>query len=120
MTFIARVTAVELIAALTRRERGGSLTPAEATVARNAFRLDLTNDYLVVELTSGLAQGAMDLAETYGLRGYDAVQLASAREVNAQFVTVGLPPVTLLSADAELNAAALAEGLPVEDPNAHP
>jgi len=28
--------------------------------------------------------------------------------------------MTLLSADAELNTAALAEGLSVDDPNSHP
>jgi hypothetical protein len=31
-----------------------------------------------------------------------------------------LTPLTLLSADGELNAAATAEGLAVDDPNAHP
>jgi len=31
-----------------------------------------------------------------------------------------LPSLTLLSADVDLNAAALAEGLAVDDPNSHP
>jgi hypothetical protein len=31
-----------------------------------------------------------------------------------------MPDLTLVSADAELNAAARAEGLLVEDPNVHP
>ena len=41
-TFIVRVTAVELIAAITRRERSGSLTSADAATARAAFQTDLT------------------------------------------------------------------------------
>jgi hypothetical protein len=32
----------------------------------------------------------------------------------------GLPPVTFISADQELNAAATAEGLAVDDPTTHP
>jgi hypothetical protein len=49
--FIARVTTVEIIAAVTRRERGGSLTPADATTARATFRTDLAQEYQVVEVT---------------------------------------------------------------------
>jgi hypothetical protein len=61
----------------------------------------------------------MLLAETHGLRGYDAMQLATALEVNTLRIVSGLPPLTLVSADVELNAAAIAEGLTVEDPNAY-
>ena len=53
--------------------------------------------------------------ETYALRGYDAVQLAAALEVWAQ-----IPTTILISGDGDLNAAATAEGMPVEDPNTHP
>jgi hypothetical protein len=43
------------------------------------------------------------------------VQLAAVLEIHATD-----PSMTLLSADAELNTAALAEGLSVDDPNSHP
>jgi hypothetical protein len=43
------------------------------------------------------------------------VQLAAALEIHATDASL-----TLLSADAELNTAATAEGLSVEDPNSHP
>jgi hypothetical protein len=55
------------------------------------------------------------LARSHALRGYDAVQLAAAIEIHATD-----PSVTLLSANAELNTAALALGLLVDDPNNHP
>ena len=119
-TFLVRMTIVELIAAITRRERGGSLTPVEADTARAAFRADLTAEYQVVEVTEALLVRATELAEAQGLRAYDAVQLAAALEVNALCVTSGLPPLTFICADAELNAVATAEGLLTEDPNAHP
>jgi uncharacterized protein len=58
---------------------------------------------------------AASLARRHGLRGYDAVQLAAALEVHAN-----VPSLTLLSADANLNSAATAEGLSVDDHNSHP
>ena len=71
-------------------------------------------------MTATLLNRAMTLAEIHGLRGYDAVQLAAACEVNAFYAAHGLRPLTLVSADSELNTAATGEGLPVDDPNAHP
>jgi uncharacterized protein len=47
-TFIVRVAAVELIAAVTRRERAGSISATDATTARTAFERDLDSEYQVV------------------------------------------------------------------------
>jgi hypothetical protein len=58
----------------------------------------------------------MTLAENHALRAFDAVQLAAALRVQAGYVAVG-ETLTLVSADTDLNTAALAEGLLVEDPN---
>jgi hypothetical protein len=49
--YVVRVTAVEIIAAITRRERGGTLTPTDAAAARQAFRSDLATAYQVIEVT---------------------------------------------------------------------
>jgi hypothetical protein len=62
----------------------------------------------------------MALAETHALRGYDAVQCATAVLVHTERVALGMPPLTLVSADTALNTAAAAEGLLVEDPNTYP
>ncbi len=117
---IAHITAVELIAAFARRERGGSLTPIDATAACADFRTHLADEYQIVDVSGSIINRAMLLAETYGLRGYDAVQLTAALDTNERFLAAGQPPIILVSADAELNTAALAEGMSVEDPNAHP
>ena len=117
--YVVRVTAVEIIAAITRRERGGTLTPTDAA-ARHTFRSDLATAYQVIEVTPTLVDRAMLLAEKHGLRGYDAIQLAASFEMHVRYVAAGLPAVTCVSADTGLNAAAIAEGLPVDDPNAHP
>jgi hypothetical protein len=59
----------------------------------------------------------MVLAETYGLRGYDAIQLAAGCTVNTLCIFSGLAPIVFVSADNELNVAASNEGLIVENPN---
>ena len=62
---------------------------------------------------------AMTLAETHALRGYDALQLAVAVEVNALSVQSGLSPMIFVAADDDLNAAARGEGMIVQNPAAH-
>jgi len=47
---------------------------ADASAACLLFRNDLPHDYEIVEMTETLLKRAMTLAETHGLRGYDAVQ----------------------------------------------
>ena len=73
-----------------------------------------------IELTPSVIQRAMSVAETHGLRGYDAVQLAAALEVNAIARNSGLTSIIFVSADNELNAIATSEGLAVENPNLYP
>jgi uncharacterized protein len=120
VVFIAAVTGVEMVAAITRRARGGTISPPDAAAACAQLRADLSVDYQVVELSTLVLARAMDLAETGGLRGYDAIQLAAALALQTVRSTSGLPPLTFVSADTELNAVATADGLPVEDPNLHP
>lgn len=118
--FIARIAAVEVVSAITRAVRVGSVTSTDAFSAKANFRHDYLNQYRAMEITAGLIMRAMALAEQYALRGYDAVQLAAAVETQAYNLSVGLPVLTLISADAALNSAATAAGLTVEDPNNHP
>ncbi|MBT3270182.1 type II toxin-antitoxin system VapC family toxin [Candidatus Poribacteria bacterium] len=69
-----------------------------------------------METSSTTLDFAMSLARRHGLRGYDAVHLAACLEVNAIHIDEGADPVTLVSSDDELNAAAEAEGLAVLNP----
>lgn len=78
--YTVRVSAAEIVAALFRRVRGGSLDPASAQTESAQFKRDLADDYQVVEVTESVVDIAMRLAEQYALRGYDAVQLAAALE----------------------------------------
>ena len=118
--FLARITRVEVTAAITRRSRGGMLAGVSAPAILAQFRHDAAHQYSIVEVTPALLAAAEAMAETHGLRAYDAVQLAAARELHTRRLGVGLGGITLISADRELNAAALAEGMLVDDPNQPP
>lgn len=113
--YLARITEVEVTSALARRRGQPGLSVAQARTALGLFHQDFAQDYRIAEITVPLLQRAALLADTHTLRGYDAVQLAAALEVRLQ-----VPLLILISADADLNTAATAEGLPVEDPNTNP
>ena len=115
--FVSRITPVEIVSAISRRARDGSIKGDEARDASAAFRADLPTLYQIVELTDNVIVRAMGLSEDHALRAYDAVQLAGALEVNAQFVERGFAALTFVSSDKELNAVAARNGLSVEDPN---
>ena len=112
---MARITLPETVAALTRRERGGHIAHAHTVTALKDFQHDFIHQYRVVDISASLIEHAARLARTHALRGCDAVQLAAALEVQAAIFGI-----TLISADGDLNAAALAEGLTVDNPNEHP
>ena len=115
----ARITGAEVVSAITRRQRRSQITPLDSAAALGAFRRDFPSGYLVIEITASVVAKAMDLSEQYGLRGYDSVQLAAALELCAQCRLAGLPELTFVAADNDLNTAAAAEGLTVDDPNNH-
>lgn len=117
--YIAQITIVEIVSAITRREKGGSTTSQEAVNALNQFEQDWKTEITIIDFSANLVNKAAVLARKHALRGYDAVQLATVLEVHNEREALGLPPLTLLSADTDLNAAAVSEGLTVDDPNNH-
>ena len=117
--YIARITGAEVTAALTRRERGGHLSAAEAAAAIALFQHDYVNRLRQVEITATLISNAMTAARTHGLRGYDAVQLAAALYANNRRVARKLASLVFVTADTSLLAAGAAEGLTTVDPNTH-
>jgi predicted nucleic acid-binding protein len=118
---IARITVVEVTSAVARRRKGTpSLARSRASSLLHRFRQHLDGRYTVIEITPALLNEAARLANAHTLRAYDAVQRAAALEISRNEQDAGFAPVTLLSADQELNSAATAEGLPIEDPRSHP
>jgi len=117
---IARITWVEVLSALARRKREGSLTSDDVAQAIRAFRYDMNMQYQVSELDPPLAEAAGELVTQHPLRAYDAVQLASALRVQSDLVRTEAPALTFLTADDRLVAVAHAEGLLTDNPNHHP
>jgi uncharacterized protein len=113
------LTGVEVMSALVRRRRMGSLGEHEFFAALAEFRDDWQHLYSHVGIDERVVDRAMTLAEAHGLRAYDAMQLALATFLHEQCVGLGLS-LMLVSADDELNTAAVTEGLDVENPNLHP
>lgn len=118
--FIVRITLVEVVATIARQRRSGSLASSEVRRVMFELRRDANRIYQIPDVTPDLIEDAIDVAERLGLRGYDSVQLAAARSVERLRMSAGLPVLTLVSADLELNAAARSEGFQVEDPNNYP
>ena len=78
MLAVSRIAWAEAMAAFARR---GREQPADA-VAIQALRMRVRADwpaYAVIEVTQPLVELAGDYADTFALRAYDSVQLASAR-----------------------------------------
>ena len=74
---IARITWVEILSALARRQREGTIATADAAKALQSLRFDLDHQYQVVEVDRSLIESAGQLVGKHPLRAYDAVQLAS-------------------------------------------
>jgi uncharacterized protein len=118
---IAEVARVEVAAAIAGRQRAtDGIAREERDRLVGLLLRHCDTEYGLVPLTPAIYGAAVQLTQRHRLRGYDAVQLAAALDVNATLLAAELPGPTFVSADSDLNAAAGAEGLQVDDPNQHP
>lgn len=117
--FIGEITQVEVTSAIFRKVRGNIITLADANLAFSKLQHDIQDEYFVIDCSSAILQNAVNLSKKHYLRGYDAVQLAFALEINKENILLGSPPITFVSADDKLNIAAQNEGLSIENPNNH-
>jgi predicted nucleic acid-binding protein len=92
----------EARAALARRRRERSLTPAGHRRSRAALDADWPH-VLALDVSGALAQGAGNLAERHKLRGFDALHLASYLTFAREFPD---EDVRFSSADRVLERAA--------------
>jgi uncharacterized protein len=97
---------VEVPAALAKAVRVGWLEADKAAVALQSFRTQW-HDFMCVQATESLMVLADTLAWEHGLRGYDAVHLASALTLQDALGE----PVTLAAYDKQLWNAASMVGL---------
>ena len=116
---IAQVTQVEISSGVFRHRREGLIPPRTVQAIRLLLHRHVKREYMVVELTTPIIERAEDLLDKYPLRAYDAIQLASALIANTRLMEAVLAPLVFVSADIRLLAAATAEELAIDDPNAH-
>lgn len=118
---VAEITQVEVAAALAARHRApGGITRRERDGAVDLLARHCQTEYWLVALSPSILDQAVDLTQNHRLRGYDAVQLATALAANDSLVATGLPSLTFVAADDDLLAAASNEGLTTENPNDYP
>ena len=119
--FVAEITLAEVVSALVRRHRGlsvSSLNYSKRAMAR--FQRAFDTKFFKVRVDLTVIREAALLAEKHFLRGYDAVQLATALQIESERKRIGASGLIFVSADNELNNAAQAEGLAIENPNSYP
>jgi predicted nucleic acid-binding protein len=104
----SRFTYVEVRAALAAARRAGRLSRSEHDRAVDSFDVEWRN-YSIVELDEPVGRRAGSIAETFGLRAGDAVQLASVLELDRDTTVI-------VAWDLQLRAAASAAGVPVYPP----
>lgn len=115
----AELIGVEVVCAISRAEREKRIGLALRNVLA-ARALKETHSILQLTETSRQVLGlASQLALRHALRAYDAIHLATALRILSETLLQGLPAPVFVSADANLLAAARAEGLTAENPNEH-
>lgn len=116
----AQISQVEVMSALQRRVREGTLDAGDAARLGDDFQALCAAEYRLIALTAPVIERACLLLERHPLRAYDAVQLAAALIAHEVLSAAGVAGMTFLSADQRLLNAAVAEGLLAANPSTIP
>lgn len=117
--FVTDITGIEAAAAIARRVKEKSISQKAADKALKRFKRDFDKKFIVINLTPEIIEQGILLAQKYRLRGYDTAQFAVGLSVRNRLAKGGVLNFTFISADKDLNSAAQAEGLTVDNPNNH-
>lgn len=117
---ISTITSVELASAVRRRVLTRDLSAIQGDDAYARLLTDAP-DFDVIELTDEIRSLAVELLLTEEriagrLRGFDAIQLATAHRWFERAAANNIEPGVFVVADSALRDAARAIGVPVEDP----
>ncbi len=115
---IAEITRVEVAAAFAARHRApDDISRRERDDALSLLLRHCDSEYHIAPLTPAIISRAVTLTQNHRLRGYDAVQLATALTTNEALLAADVSGLIFVAADNDLLSAAQAEGLPTENPN---
>lgn len=114
---LSEITLVEVAAALAAKQRASQgLALAERDRALGRFLQDCAESFLLLQIDRSVIDQAVELTQSHRLRGYDAVQLASALLANDELVEQEHSPLVFVACDDDLLVAARAEGLQTDNP----
>ena len=114
--YLSEIAAIEVPAALCRKERRGEITQPQLYYAIAWFRFHLGEQYFVIPWGAALLEEAGRLVETYPLRSLDALQVASALACDAAYRAVSGDRAVFVTCDRQVLQCADEEGLLVENP----
>ena len=113
--FVSWLTWVEILSALSRRRREGSLNERLFAQEVRLLRFHFSTQYRVADIDAPVVQLAGELVQRRQLRAADSIQLATALRLNIALAS-SEAFITFVSADGRLSIAADAEGLMVTNP----
>jgi len=104
----SKIAYAEVYSAFYRRSRAGDLSKARCILAARQFETDW-QAYLRIDLSEEILLLARDLIQRHPLRGFDALHVASAINLNSALGE----SVAFATADEQQLRAAAAEGLEI-------
>ena len=114
------ITLAEVAAALAAKHRApGGITQEQRERALSRFLQDCDEHFLLLPVDRSVIDRAVALTQNHRLRGYDAVQLATALVTSDTLQVQNLPAPIFVASDSDLLSAATTEELPVENPLVH-
>ncbi|MFZ4626087.1 MAG: type II toxin-antitoxin system VapC family toxin [Rhodoferax sp.] len=108
---VSQITWVEMCSALALKDRTRQITHTEGVAAMDRLKKEW-GGYSQLAVDSTLITSAGNLAQTFGLRAYDSLQLASVLRVHSQAGAA----MAFCCFDRQLNAAAGALGIQLTTP----
>lgn len=119
-TLLAEVTLAEVGAALAAKHRAsGGITRQQRDRALSRFLQDCDESFLILPVDRAVIDRAVELTQNHRLRGYDAIQLATALVVGETLQSQDLPSPVFVASDSDLLTAAQAEHLLSDNPLDH-
>ena len=120
MIYTSVLTQPEIVSALQRRVREGTLEADQAQQFAQRVLEHMTQSYALATITPPVITQACTLLQKHPLRAYDALHLACALAVRQALERQQLSIPILVAANDALLIAAAAEGFPVDNPLQHP
>ena len=118
---LAEITLAEVAAALAAKHRApDGITQEQRDRILSRFLQDCAEHFVLLPLDRLVIDRAVELTQRHRLRGYDAVQLATALVTAETLQVQNLSAPIFVAADGDLLTAAAAEHLSVENPRSHP